>query len=117
MLATLNFGFLRGQDARLAQLGTLAEHYFRQDPSTAIFKLRQFAELLAKLIAAQHATYLGERESFEDTLRRLSYERILPREAADVFHALRKVGNVAVHEARGSHADALTALKLARQLG
>ena len=67
------------------QLGALAERYFRDDPGTAIFKLRQFAELLSKTIAARHALYLGERETFEDTLRRLAFERIIPKEVADVF--------------------------------
>jgi type I restriction enzyme, R subunit len=117
MVGTSNFGFLGVHDAQLVQLGTLAERYFRDDPGTAIFKLRQFAELLSKLIAAHHALYFGERETFEDTLRRLSFERIVPREAADIFHALRKAGNRAAHEAKGSHADALSALKFARQLG
>jgi hypothetical protein len=90
MLATTNFGFLTAHDPQLEQLGALAERYFRDDPGTAIFKLRQFAELLSKTIAASHALYLGDRETFEDTLRRLAYERIIPKEAADVFHALRK---------------------------
>jgi type I restriction enzyme, R subunit len=116
-LPTSNFAFLSRHDTRLAQLGALAERYFRDDPGTAIFKLRQFAELLSKTIAAHHALYLGERETFEDTLRRLSYERIVPKEAADVFHALRKAGNRATHETKGSHSDALSALKFARQLG
>jgi len=116
-MGSVNFGFLDVHDAKLAALGGLAERYFRDDPSTAIFKLRQFAELTAKIIAARHASYRGERETFDETLRRLAYERIIPREVADVFHALRKVGNAAVHEARGGHADALTALKLARSLG
>src|SRR5258705_13850423 len=101
MMPTSNFAFLEGQDAQLAQLGALAERYFRDDPGTAIFKLRQFAELLSKTVAARHALYLGERETFEDTLRRLAYERIIPKEASDVFHALRKAGNRAVHEASG----------------
>ena len=112
-----NFGFLSAHDAELVKLGGLAERYFRDDPSTALVKLRQFAELLSKLIAARNALYIGERETFEDTLRRLSLERIVPREAADLFHSIRKFGNAAVHEARGSHAEALTALKFARQLG
>lgn len=112
-----NFGFLAAHDARLATLGGLAERYFRDDPSTAIVKLRQFAELLSKIIAARHAAYRDERESFEDVLRRLSYDRIIPREVADVFHAIRKAGNVAVHEAGGNHGGALTALKFARQIG
>lgn len=117
MLPSQNFGFLNEHDAGLVKLGALAERYFPDDPSTSLVKLRQFAEFLAKLIAARHALYLGERENFEDTLRRLSFERIIPREAADLFHSLRKSGNAAVHENAGTHADALTCLKLARQLG
>ncbi|MGE0653082.1 MAG: type I restriction-modification system endonuclease [Alphaproteobacteria bacterium] len=116
-METANFGFLGSHDARLVVLGGFAERYFRDDPSTAIVKLRQFAELMAKLIAARHAAYRGEPETFEETLRRLSYERIIPKEAADIFHALRKAGNAAVHEAKGDHGNALTALKLARSLG
>jgi type I restriction enzyme R subunit len=108
---------LAAHDPQLVQLGALAERYFRDDPGTTIFKLRQFAELLSKSIAARHALYLGDRETFEDTLRRLAFERIIPKEAADVFHALRKAGNRAAHEAKGSHTDALSALKFARQLG
>ncbi len=117
MLASTNFSFLSAHDARLAQLAMLAERYFREDPPTSIFKLRQFAELLSKQIAARHAVYLGERETFDGLLRRLGYERIIPKEVADVFHALRMVGNDAAHAIKGTHSEALTALKLARQLG
>jgi hypothetical protein len=46
MLPTSNFAFLSVHDAQLRQLGALAERYFCDDPGTAIFKLRQFAELL-----------------------------------------------------------------------
>jgi type I restriction enzyme R subunit len=74
MLATSNFAFLSVHDPLLAQLGALAERYFHDDPATAIVKLRQFAELLSKTVAACHALYLGEGESFEETLRRLSWE-------------------------------------------
>ncbi|UGA44064.1 type I restriction-modification system endonuclease [Bradyrhizobium quebecense] len=112
-----NFQFLRLHDARLQAYGAAAERYLHDDPNTAIFKLRQFAELLCKIVAARHALYLGERETFEDTLRRLSLERITPREVADVFHAIRKIGNRAVHEGEGSFKEALSALKFAWQLG
>ena len=117
MFSSENFDFLSVHDAKLVRLGAQAERYFREDPVTAIFKLRQFAELMSKQIAAHHALYIGERETFDDTLRRLSYERIIPKEAADVFHALRKLGNNAAHQDQGSHSEALTALKFARQLG
>lgn len=117
MTTSANFRFLMGHDFRLETLGGQAERYFRDDPSTTIGKLRHFSELLAKLIAAQHAEYSGERETFEETLRRLCDRRIIPKETANVFHILRKLGNDAIHEAKGSHADALKSLKFARQLG
>jgi type I restriction enzyme R subunit len=98
MQLTENFGFLGDHDPDLVKIGALAERYFRDDPPTALIKLREFAELLSKP-------------------RRLSYERILPREAADLFHALRKYGHAAVHEARGTHAEALSGLRFARQIG
>lgn len=63
-MGSVNFGFLDAHDAKLAALGGLAERYFREDPSTAIVKLRQFAELTAKIIAARYASYRGERETF-----------------------------------------------------
>src|SRR5215471_10827232 len=113
MLPTSNFAFLSVHDAQLVQLGAVAERYFRDDPGTAILKLRQFAELLSKTIAAHHALYIGARETFEETLRRLSFERVIPKEAADLFHALRKAGNKAAHETTGNHSDALSALKFA----
>src|SRR5262249_49389674 len=117
MQSTANFGFLGAHDAQLVRLGALAERYFREDPATAIFKLRQFAELLCNRVAAHHALYHGDGETFDDTLRRLSYDRVIPKEASDLFHALRKAGNKAAHEATGTHSDALSALKFARQLG
>jgi type I restriction enzyme, R subunit len=116
VLPTSNFGFLSVHDAQQVKLGALAERYFRDDPDTAIFKLQQFAELLSKTIAAHHAL-LNEGETFEKTLRRLSYDRIIPRETANILHTLRKRGNAAAHETRGSHSDALAALTLARHLG
>jgi type I restriction enzyme R subunit len=117
MIVSVNFAFLKPHSDQLMQLAAWAERYFRDDPGTCIVKIRQFAELLSKEIAARQAQYRGERETFEERLRRLSYERIIPRETADLFHAIREKGNRAVHEAKGDHSDALTALKYARQLG
>jgi type I restriction enzyme R subunit len=94
----------------------LAERYFREDPATALIKLRQFAELMAKTVAARNAA-LDPRENFDGVLRRLQQDRHLPSQTADLFHAIRRIGNTAAHENRGTHAQALAALKLAWQLG
>lgn len=112
-----NFGFLENYGVTFVALPALAESYFRTDPSTALFKLRQFAELLTKEIAARQGFYNPDRrDTFEALLSRLSYERVLPRETADLFHVLRKLGNEAAHEAKGTHAEALSAIKIARQI-
>ena len=70
MIASANFQFLGVHDPSLATLGGLAERYFRDDPPTALIKLRQLAEGLAKLVAAAHHATVpaGERETFEETL-------------------------------------------------
>jgi hypothetical protein len=72
---TANFGFLGAHYAKLVQLGALAERYFRDDPSTCLFKFQQFAELVAKWVAAHHAFYVGDRETFEEVLRRRAAAR------------------------------------------
>lgn len=111
-----NFEFLRPHDVQLVRLGALAEGYFRNDPSTCMMKLRQFGELLAQLTAAKTGLFVSIEESQADLLRRLKIERVLSREVSDLFHQLRIVGNKATHQYTGSHAEALTLLKMSRQL-
>ena len=89
MSLTSNFGFLSDHDPKLVQLGAFAERYFRDNPPTCLIKLRTLAELVAKLIAAHHALYIKDRETFEERLRRLHYDRIIPREVNEIFHKLR----------------------------
>jgi type I restriction enzyme, R subunit len=40
MQLTENFGFLGDHDPDLVKIGALAERYFRDDPPTALIKLR-----------------------------------------------------------------------------
>jgi type I restriction enzyme R subunit len=112
-----NFDFLGRYDVQLVRLGTLAERYFKDDPNTCLFKLRQFAELMAQQVAARLGSFTSAEETFAELLLRLRAERALPRAAEDIFHQLRRSGNQAAHQLRNDHAGALTALKIARQLG
>ncbi len=109
-----NFSFLASQDERLARLGALAERYFFDDAPSALIKLRQLAEFIAKEVAARHGLLPSSAASFDEVLRTLKLRSILPREIADLFFHLKRVGNAAVHENFGTTADALTALKIAR---
>lgn len=111
-----NFGFLAAYDMKLVRLGALAEHYFKDDPNTCAIKLRQFGELLAQQVAARTGVYSAPDEPQAEILRRLKVERIVPRDALELFHQVRLAGNRATHEHTGSHAEALTTLKISRQL-
>src|SRR6516225_7041357 len=92
-----NFEFLGVHDAQLVRLGALAERYFKDDPNTCLIKLRQFAEVLAQVTAAKAGLLASAEEQQADLLRRLKFERIVPREVGDLFHQLRISGNRATH--------------------
>jgi type I restriction enzyme R subunit len=111
-----NFDFLKETEPQLARLGRLAERFFHEDAPTSLQKTRLLAELLARQMAARGRVDLPPRSTFDDALRLLRDDGLLPREAGEAFHYLRKVGNLAVHENVGTNGEALTALKVARQL-
>lgn len=111
-----NFAFLEASDDRLFRLATLAERYVFDDAPAALTKLRSFAEMMAKEIAATHALLPVGQPSLDDILSLLRRRSILPQQVGDIFHLLRRQGNKAVHEDAGTPSDALAALKLARNL-
>jgi type I restriction enzyme R subunit len=113
-----NFDHLTELSPELHRLGVLAERFFTEDANTSLIKSRQFGEYMAKEIAALSGLYDPiTRETTNDLLRRLATQQVLPREVADIFHAIRKRGNDAAHSLTGSPADALAALKFCRALG
>lgn len=115
-LTSLNFEFLSDYSPQLVRLGALAERYFREDPNTCLIKLRQFGELLAQETAARAGLFSSPDEQQADLLRRLKSDRIVPQQALDLFHQLRIAGNQATHAHADDYGQALTALKIARQL-
>lgn len=111
-----NFGFLKPHGAQLFRLAAQAEHYFRTDPNTSLFKLRQFAELMARDVAARSAQLPISDEPFAAVLRALGRSGTVPRQGIDLFHYLPRDGNEAAHEGLGDFATPLTRLKVAREL-
>ena len=112
-----NFAHLARVQADLAQLGGRAERLFAEDPNTCLLKLRQFAELMARQIAARAGLYNPADDSQLTVLNQLRQKDWLSREVADLFHWLRKTGNDAAHNLGGTHAEALQGLKMATALG
>lgn len=115
-LTSSNFSFLRSYEHQLDRLGALAERYFADDPNTCLMKLRQFGEELGRQTAARVGVLTSPEEPQSDLLRRLKLERAAPPEVMDLFHQLRIAGNRAAHTILDDHREALTALKIARQL-
>jgi len=111
-----NFSHLKLFDTQLVRLGSLAERYFAEDPVTALIKLRQFGEHLAQLIAANLGVY-EQGLTQAELLKKLKQDAILNKQLLDAFHFLRLKGNAATHEHQGNHQEALSALKIAHQLG
>lgn len=115
---SVNFDHLREISPELHRLGILAERFFAEDANTSLIKSRQFGEYMVKEIAARSGVYdPSAHETTNALLRRLATQQIVPREVADVFHAVRKRGNAAAHSLAGSPAEALAALKFCSSLG
>jgi type I restriction enzyme R subunit len=114
MEVSSNFHFLIKQDERLARLGALAERYFFDDAPSALIKLRQLAEFMAKDVAARHGLLPSNLVTFDEVLRTLKLKSILPNEIAELFFHIRRLGNAAAHENAGTANQALAALKIAR---
>jgi type I restriction enzyme R subunit len=112
-----NFAYLQQDDEQLARLGLLAERYFPADPNTCLLKLRQLAELLARLLAARAGLVSSAEDSQYDLLRRLQDYEVMPREVAQMFGEVQRLGNSASHAVAGDHRSALNALKLTWQMG
>jgi len=111
-----NFDFLAGQDERFARLGAMAERYFFDDAPSALIKLRQLAEFIAKDVAAHHGLLPKYSVTFDEVLSTLKLKSLLPREVAELFFHLKRVGNAAAHEGAGTASDAFAALKIARTM-
>jgi type I restriction enzyme, R subunit len=111
-----NFAFLAHHDPRLVALATQAEQHFAADPTITLFKLRQFGEVLAKRAAAKLGILTSPEEGQQSLIDRLFERNAIGATQRSLFHDLRRVGNAAVHEGKGDHAEALHQVRMAREL-
>lgn len=113
-MESINFEFLRETNPELADLGGFAERYVHTDPSSALIKLRLYAENMV----ADYFQHLGlphePRSSFLDYLRNPVLEQTVPSVVLDKFHAIRIHGNRAAHST-GEDVKADTAVQILRE--
>ncbi|MGO4416443.1 type I restriction-modification system endonuclease [Cupriavidus sp. KB_39] len=111
-----NFSFLAEHSALLADLGATAERIFPFDPSSCVVKLRLLAEALAQEIAARVG--VPPQQTQNDLLRAIDGRFTLDSQVRQLFHLLRRTGNVAAHEIeqRIGYREGIEALKVAREI-
>ncbi|MFI0352858.1 DEAD/DEAH box helicase family protein [Actinomadura sp. 9N407] len=91
-----NFGFLLPHEPLLVVYGAGAEAAIFTDPNVALFKARQFGEVLATYLVRRGRVRVdGERQV--DRLRALDREGYLHGKVSQAFDHIRGVGNQAVH--------------------
>lgn len=116
-MAKSNFQFLEEEYALLYNLAQAAEYNLYQDPTTSLFKLRQYGEYMAKQIFETYGIELPEDTRFQNLIYNLRNQSILPSNVVDHFTILRKQGNDAVHDYIGTTEDATSSLFSAFKLG
>jgi type I restriction enzyme, R subunit len=97
-------------------LAALAERYVFTDPNTALIKIGQLAETLAKSVAARAGLPVDKDQSFLDIERNLRDRGLLDRTLHQIMRAVRLQRNDAVHNLAGEQREAFHQLKLVRQL-
>lgn len=96
-MKSLNFEFLAAQRPELAALGAFAERYAHSDPSSALVKLRTFAEQIV------HGIYQGQglpkpyQADLIGLLNNDIFKTVVPNVVLDKLHMLRVQGNKAAH--------------------
>ena len=81
-----NFEFLKKDWSVLAQIGEMAEYTLHRDPNTAIIKIRQLGEYIAKLMIKVER--LPEVENQIDRIRVLKDYDLIPEDIDKIFHKI-----------------------------
>jgi type I restriction enzyme R subunit len=112
-----NFEFLRPRWEELTELGALAEMHSHVDPSSAMVKLRAFAEQVVLFIYHHHGIPAERQCNLNDLLSGAGFQQCVPRVILSKLHTLRVNGNKAAHGESVLASTALWLLQEAYELG
>jgi Type I site-specific restriction-modification system, R (restriction) subunit and related helicases len=113
-----NYAFLNDHFPALAGMGSLAEDYLYTDGNSCLIKLGLFGETMVNLMMALDGVTPPEGENTHaNRIKTLKREGLIPAAIDDIFYALRKARNRAVHEGYDGFDDAVILLEMAYKLG
>lgn len=112
-----NFHFLAEHSPLLADLGSTAERLFPYDPASCALKLRLLAEAITQEIAVRIGVNLVQPTQAE-LLRAVDMRLGMDAQIRQLFHLLRRTGNLAAHEVDHGigYREGMEALKVAREI-
>ena len=111
-----NFDFLNENFPVLARFGKTAEEYLYSDSNSCLMQLGMIGETIVNLMFTYDRINFPQENSAVDRINVLAREGLLTRDLVDIFHALRKVRNKAVHENYESVSDGKALLQMAYSL-
>src|ERR1041385_3326115 len=92
IMKSINFEFLRPSFPELADLGGFAERYTFADPSSALVKLRMFAEAMVSAIYSHHKLPRPYQFNLNDMLNDEMFVSTTPKAVRYKLHELRVQG-------------------------
>ncbi|MBI3867053.1 MAG: DEAD/DEAH box helicase family protein [Verrucomicrobia bacterium] len=101
-MKSTNFEFLRPASPELADLGGFAELYAYSDPSSAVVKLRMFAETMVSAICSHYKLPRPYQFNLNDMLNDDMFVSTIPKTVRLKLHQLRVQGNKAAHGAEAT---------------
>ncbi|MEW6736002.1 MAG: DEAD/DEAH box helicase family protein [Acidobacteriota bacterium] len=115
-MKSINFEFLQKHRPELASLGGFAESYAYPDPSSALVKLRDFAEQIVLGIYSHSSLPKPFNASLYNLINAMAFRNVVPAAIIIKLDLLRKIGNKAAHGGASTTAIALNMLPEAYDL-
>jgi len=97
IMNSINFKILRNNYPELSDLGGFAEQYVGPDPSSALVKMRSFAEIMVGYVYQEYGIPRPWQPSLNDLINNEAFRSVIPSVVLDKFHAIRIHGNKAAH--------------------
>ena len=97
IMNSINFEILRNNYTELSDLGGFAEQYVGPDPSSALVKMRSFAEIMVGYVYQEYGIPRPWQPSLNDLINNEAFRSAIPSVVLDKFHAIRIHGNKAAH--------------------